>query len=1324
MRNITIYGSIIILIILTFSLIPTNASNIDETVNNNDPNAILLKNAQFITTDYTLQTVQSEQVLSSFSDDTDGYYIVQSTSYVTDEWKQSITDTGAVLFDYIPNNAFIVRMNSLVLARVEALDTVQWIGIYQPYYKISHGLSASYSTCSNAEQSIYENITVLLFNAQDSILISNEIQTLGGVIIDNTEDTLQVRIESSKIADIAAIPGVCWIEKLSRFVILNDVAANITNVYETRNTYGLNGSGQIVAVADTGLDTGVNDASMHDDFEGRIIEIYDTAGDNDASDVYSGHGTHIAGSVLGDGSCSNGQFKGMAPQAELIFQAAGFSNDMLNFPLYLNNLFSQAYDKGARIHTNSWGDEDINGEYTILSKDIDLFMWNHPDMLILMAVGNKGVDSDSDGIIDLYSICSPATAKNCISVGASENIRSDKLDNYSALINGKSRFPSYPINSDKMANNTEGLAAFSSRGPTDDGRIKPDVVAPGTYIISTKSSVKSQNYELWDDYDANSNYTYGGGTSMSTPIVAGTAALIRQYYMQNESITPTAALLKATIINGAYNMVPGQYGIGQYKEIQTRPDNASGWGRIDIENSLFPASPRIMQYHDNISLNTSESWNAKYYSNNNSEPLQITLVWTDHPSIPSAAKTLVNNLDLTVVGPDGTYLGNDGDAINNVEQVELLTPVDGIYSITITGADIPHPPQPFALVISGALDLPPTISGEFPANNSYTGNNKTPVYVNITDIGSEVNESSINMTINGELVNITTTSTTNDFRVQNLTVTPYNENIVTCSINASDINSNHRTYSWSFTVDITYPTSNTPKDVNYLADSTVNFTNWILNDQHPGYYRVLQNGTQIVESTLWSDNTNITVPVNTSAGIGDFNYTIQYNDSAGNSGIQDTVNINITDETPPILSNNTPATGTTDLTSPTISIKATDGGTYVNANSANMTVNGMQVVLTHTSSGITYTFSNDAATTYNHGDTVNVTFSVSDNAGHISNKSWMFYIDNVAPMISITSPSNNSSTSGSSITVSGTVNGTGSPPDITVTNSTGIDTTLTDFSASVPLLMGVNIIYANVSDQAGNTNTSFINITRIEPVVSSSSGGGGSSVGGGSSEAYENIEAKETQRVFVSKYNQIEFLFEKNENDIEYIKYRALKNTGTVSATIEILKDTSTIAGQPPSGIVYKNINMWVGKKGYATEKNMENPVIGFKVETKWIESNDLEHGSITLNRYYNEEWIPLPTSKTNESASYIYFESQTSGFSPFAITGPKKLQTLSSSPQSQGDDASIDETPSAQEDPEEEGSISDKIFSINGIGANGSLCMLAILAGILIYSRKRKESI
>jgi subtilisin family serine protease len=680
MRNITIYGLIIIFIILIFSFVSTNASQIPETVNVNNQNAIVLQNTQFITADYALQTAQPEQVLSFFSDDNDSYYIVQSTSYVTDEWKQGITDTGAVLFDYIPNNAFIVRMNSRVLARVEALDTVQWIGIYQPYYKISNGLSGSYSTCSNAEQSIYANITVLLFDAQDSILISHEILVLGGVITNYGGDILRVRIESSKIADIAAIPGVCWIEKLTRFVILNDVAANITNVYETRNTYGLNGSGQIVAVADTGLDTGVNDASMHDDLEGRIIKIYDTAGDNDASDVYNGHGTHVAGSVLGDGSCSNGEFKGMAPQAELIFQAAGFSNDWLNIPDGLNDLFLQAYDDGARIHTNSWGDEDEikYGNYTSESQIVDDFLWNHPDMVILFAAGNCGIYGSN-------TVLAPGTAKNSITVGSSENDRPDKGNN---------------------TDNINDIAFFSSRGFTDDNRIKPDVVAPGTYIISTRSSKASRTMGL-GNYDANTHYTYGGGTSMSTPIVAGMVALIRQYYLQNENITPTAALIKATLINGAVNL--------------SHPLNNQGWGRVDIENSLFPKSPGIMQYHDNICLSTSGSWNIRYYSDNPFEPLRVTLVWTDYPGAVFTGTTLVNDLDLIVTGPGGDYTGNGGDSINNVEQVELLFPVSGTYNITVKGTNIPQGPQPFALVISGPVNPYSDWKEEWMGDNSEEG---------------------------------------------------------------------------------------------------------------------------------------------------------------------------------------------------------------------------------------------------------------------------------------------------------------------------------------------------------------------------------------------------------------------------------------------------------------------------------------------------------------------------------------------------------------------------------------------------------------------------
>jgi subtilisin family serine protease len=146
-------------------------------------------------------------------------------------------------------------------------------------------------------------------------------------------------------------------------------------------------------------------------------------------------------------------------------------------------------------------------------------------MVILFAAGNCGIYGSN-------TVLAPGTAKNSITVGSSENDRPDKGNN---------------------TDNINDIAFFSSRGFTDDNRIKPDVVAPGTYIISTRSSKASRTMGL-GNYDANTHYTYGGGTSMSTPIVAGMVALIRQYYLQNENITPTAALIKATLINGAVNL--------------------------------------------------------------------------------------------------------------------------------------------------------------------------------------------------------------------------------------------------------------------------------------------------------------------------------------------------------------------------------------------------------------------------------------------------------------------------------------------------------------------------------------------------------------------------------------------------------------------------------------------------------------------------------------------------------------------------------------------------------------------------------------------------
>ncbi|CAG1004116.1 Serine protease AprX [Methanosarcinales archaeon] len=902
-------------IIISFFLIvfiSAGSSPVPDNLDNHDNDSILLKNAKIDTSfAQPSKSVQNISIaISQNQADENGYYLVQFKGYTKEEWKQALRASGAVLYDYVPNNAFIAMMNSSVKSQVEALDSVKWVGIYEPGYRISPALSSSAAIMGQG--SVNENITVLLFDATENKRVSDEITGLGGEILSNSGDRIRVSIAKTKIPDVARINGVSWMEKYVRPVLMNDVAANITTAYSFRNTHGLTGAGQIVAVADTGLDTGVNDTTMHDDIEGRIVALIDLSG-NGAADTFSGHGTHVAGSVLGNGARSGGQFKGMAPGAQLVFQAVESTRDSLSgIPSDLNILFQQAYDQGARIHSNSWGYINYNGVYNFDSKDTDNFVWNHQDMLILFAAGNEGVDGNSNGVIDQDSIAPPATAKNSLSIGSSENNRTLLNYIYSTFLeDGAIYFPSEPINSDKLADNIDGLAAFSGRGPTDDGRIKPDVVAPGTFVLSLRSSAAVNG--LWGDYNA--YYRYSGGTSMSTPIVAGIAALARQYYVQNESITPSAALLKATIINGAHNMTPGQYGTGATQEIQTRPDYAQGWGRVDIENSLFPASPRAMRYYDNSTgLSTSQYWNVSYNVNNSSEPLRVTLVWSDYPGVPYAGITLVNNLDLTVTGPNGTYYGNGApDNRNNVEQVELISPSSGSYTIRVNGTNIPQGPQPFAVVISGALDfLPPSASNEFPTNNSYTNNNTTNAAVNITDSVSGVNLSSTDMMINGSYVSFSNTPIFNGYRIQNVTTVPYSDGRVNVSINATNNDSKSLIYSWSFIVDtiapqvtinpVSYQRANAAK-TGSIIQLNVSANDPVVNSTSSGLKNAsanvsLINNTGIIALTnnsgFWTGN----VTLDRSVDDGNYSLNVLFSDNAGNINSSEYINVTI-DNTPP-----------------------------------------------------------------------------------------------------------------------------------------------------------------------------------------------------------------------------------------------------------------------------------------------------------------------------------------------------------------------------------------------------------------------------------------
>lgn len=622
------------------------------------------------------------QQIQTYEKKKTGYYIVQFDGPVENSWKEALEDTGADIFDYIPDFAFIVRMDPKEEDTVRALPHVRWIGIYQPSYRISQSaldkvLTKGKEAAEDETSCVLLRITV--FSCEDLNRIKSEIAALDGIVIDEIttkwKTTFKIEIHPDKIANLPAIPGVKWVEPWPKWRLHNDKSTDVMNVRTPRNTHGLYGAGQTVGVCDTGLDQGSTiPADLHDDFEdgsggSRVTQIFDRVGDG-ADDVNSGHGTHVAGSVLGNGTESGSDqssksfpstcFAGMAPKAGLVFQAVenNSTESLSGLPSDLNILFNQADGAGADLHTNSWG-SSAKGMYTSSSRDVDEYVWSHKGFLVLFSAGNDGIDMDGDGVVDLYSLGSPATAKNCLTVGASEGNRPEFTDTYG----GGSHANEYsvdPIFSDLYADDPDGLAAFSSRGPVWDGRYKPDIVAPGTFILSTRSSVASgTGWGVYDDY-----YMYMSGTSMACPLTAGAAALMREYLINEKGFAnPSAALIKAALLNSAEDISPGQYGTGAAQEIPDSPvpNNVEGWGRLNLGNGVYPTAPfNILYYDEQNSLNTDEYREYTLNVLDPGSPLKINLVWTDYPGSTTAQGGLVNDLDLQVTDPSSTVHYPDG----------------------------------------------------------------------------------------------------------------------------------------------------------------------------------------------------------------------------------------------------------------------------------------------------------------------------------------------------------------------------------------------------------------------------------------------------------------------------------------------------------------------------------------------------------------------------------------------------------------------------------------------------------------------------------------
>jgi serine protease AprX len=517
-------------------------------------------------------------------------------------------------------------------------------------------------------------------------------------------NSLELPMSHHEIHSVSMLDEVKVIEEVLEKGLSNNIARDIlgVNVADVSSQLGLadvtkfQGLGEVVTVSDTGLDLG-SLQDIHPAFQGRVIALSSVVGRPKADDP-DGHGTHMCGSILGGlVPGSSIPVQGTAPKAELIMQGIGKQQGGKFGPYppsgeHLEKLWSgPPRTHGSWIHCNAWApgwtveQQAYNDEARIL----DQCVRDQPELLICFAAGNYGSQSAHATIGALPS------AKNCLTVGATESVRASMESKLQEGI--------------VQQNDSTQIAYYSDHGPTTDGRIKPDVVAPGTTILSARTrhpSFKGFGKGECDDH----LWTYNSGTSMATPLVAGCAAVLREYLRSLSLEHPSAALLKALLINGAFSLHHAN-------------NNREGFGRVNVRNSMkardaansgffddrtFDGSKQEHSITLKIDETTAEpSLSVMDYNVQQVSPpaatgttLKVTLVYTDLPQAP-----LQNNLNLCVIGSNGAERhGNMGsssryDNTNNVEQVVWKGVPTGEVTVKILAQRIlPNNDQGYALV--------------------------------------------------------------------------------------------------------------------------------------------------------------------------------------------------------------------------------------------------------------------------------------------------------------------------------------------------------------------------------------------------------------------------------------------------------------------------------------------------------------------------------------------------------------------------------------------------------------------------------------------------
>jgi len=666
----------------------------------------------------------------------DKYYLVQFAGPIRPADRQALEAAGARIFDYVPNHALVVRLNGAQYDKVSRLAGVRWIGDYQSGFRVAPALAAELRTRFAGAADDTHRFSVDFFPGGD---LAGGIESLvnrfvsdrrfnfaqsgrNTVVFEMSRDILPAFVEH-----VLSLNDVRWVERRELDRPLNDnsywmgqsgdTAGKTTPIFD----HGILGQGQVIAVADSGLDKDmcffINTAGgavlasqtveppnvlTVNNTQRKLIAYNILPGSEDGDHAAHGyHGTHTSGSATGDdyhtpaapAAAGHDTGDGMAPLAKLVIQDGGRSDSpYLYFPWPFYDMWAQDRASGVHIASNSWSVE--NNLYTTACTYTDMFVWDNEDFLIVVSSGNAGPTPETLNYL--------STSKNVIAVAATTN----------------------------GSTGANSIASFSSKGPAADGRYKPDLALPGDYIVSARGETTANNCTT----------IAMSGTSMAAPTVAGFSALARQYFTEGwypsgvktpaDAFTPSAALLKAVLINSCANMTGGNTGrVGK----EDAPAAGQGWGRVLLDNALYfnaKADARQLLVWDVANASGLTTGGVREYPVQVAagQPLKVTLVWTDPPGSESAAITLVNNLDLEVVGPGGVrYAGNQWnaeltgdlkeskanppgtDALNNVEGVLVKAPAAGAYTIRVFGTNVPGFAgagfQGFGLVVTGGVTL-------------------------------------------------------------------------------------------------------------------------------------------------------------------------------------------------------------------------------------------------------------------------------------------------------------------------------------------------------------------------------------------------------------------------------------------------------------------------------------------------------------------------------------------------------------------------------------------------------------------------------------------